>query len=146
MLKKRHCKCRLTGETYGNTNVGRQITVDILLEDGSEITCRLDNLVKDGNKYKIIDAKSSIIKDLSKFDAEKLIQDCSTINQQKFYDALKKGHVKSIKPRGQNAIDYFQDIEAIMPTNLNIESSIDFLVNDVITNGSYKMYIKTFNF
>jgi hypothetical protein len=130
---------------YGNANVGRQITVDITLKDGSSFTCRLDNLVKDGNQFKIFDAKSSVSKDLSKTTAEDLATKWSTENQNKFYNALKKGEVESIKPRGQRALDFFNVKTNNLLNPINVENNIEFLVNDVATDG-YKMYSKKLNF
>lgn len=134
-------------ETYGNANVGRQITVDVTLSNGQVVTCRLDNLVKQGNTYKIIDAKSSIINNLGAKNVDDLISQYATTNQKAFYDALKNGQVQSIKPRGQNAIDYFRGIDPNMPmpNNLQIGNQVEFLVNDVATDG-YNIYKKIFSF
>jgi hypothetical protein len=132
-------------ETYGNTNVGRQITVDITLTNGQVVTCRVDNLVKQGSTYKIIDAKSSIINNLGTKNVDDLISQYATINQKTFYEALKNGQVQSIKPRGQRAVDYFDVPTQADLFNINIGNSIDFLVNDVATNG-YNIYKKTFSF
>jgi hypothetical protein len=103
--------------------------------------------VKVGNKYKIIDAKSSITQNLSGKTAENLAESWSTNNQKQFYDALKANQVQSIKPRGQNAIDYFENINPgqPLPSNLSIENSIEFLVNDVATDG-YNMFSKILKF
>jgi hypothetical protein len=132
-------------EKYGNVNVGRQITVDIFLNNGDKITCRLDNLVKDGNIYKIIDAKSSIIHNLGAKHVDDIINTYSTPNQKIFYDALKSGEVQSIKPRGQNAQRYFNVSTNDALFNIYIGNSIEFLVNDVATNG-YNIFKKSLSF
>jgi len=132
-------------ETYGNTNVGRQITIDITLKNGNTITCRVDNLVKDGSSYKIIDAKSSISKQLHTKTAEDLASSWSTKNQKAFYDALKNGDVQSIKPRGNLAMDYFDGLGIDVPDNLPIKKSIDFYVNDIAKDG-YNIYVKPLNY
>jgi hypothetical protein len=52
-----------------------------------------------------------------------------------------------IKPRGANAERYFENIYPgnPLPANLQIENSVEFLVNDVTTEG-YFIYKSIFNF
>jgi hypothetical protein len=132
-------------ETYGYANVGRQITVDVTLSNGQVVTCRIDNLVKQGNTYKIIDAKSSIINNLSAKNVDELISQYATTNQKTFYDALKNGQVQKIVPRGQRAVDYFSNFGGIPPNGIGIGNQVEFLVNDVATDG-YNIYKKVFGF
>ena len=132
-------------QTYGRVNVGRQITVDITLSDRKAVTCRLDNLVKQGNTYKIIDAKSSIVSNLGVKNADDLVSRFSTPNQKTFYDALRNGQVRSIKPRGQRAADYFLGFGGIPDSGINVGNSVEFLVNDAVTDG-YKIHKKIFEF
>lgn len=76
---------------------------------------------------------------------DKLITQRSTTNQKTFYQALTNGEVEIIKPRGQRAEVFFQQLGEEIPPNLNIEKSIDFFVNDVATDG-YNIFKKIFNF
>lgn len=132
-------------QTYGNANVGRQITVDITLKNGDVVTCRLDNLVKDENTYIVIDAKSSTIQNLSVSTADKLVNSWSTPNQKSFYNALMNENVQHVKPRGQRAIDFFgvESTNQLLPININ--PNIEFYVNDVAVDG-YIIFKKTLNF
>jgi hypothetical protein len=132
-------------ETYGNTNVGRQITIDITLKKGNTITCRVDNLVKEGNTYRIIDAKCSTNKQLHIKTAEELAFNWSTKNQEIFYNALKKGEIKSVKPRGKNAQNLFRVDSNSQLKEIIISNHVDFFVNDIAVEG-YSIYKKTMGF
>ncbi|MDG3584162.1 hypothetical protein [Galbibacter pacificus] len=132
-------------QIYGNTNVGRQITVDITLKNGNVITCRLDNLVKDGSIYKIIDAKSSTVQNLSTKTADNLVNSWSTPNQKTFYNALKNGNVQNIKPRGKNALEFFDVKSNNLIEPISIGNNVEFYVNDVAVDG-YSIFKKIINF
>lgn len=94
--------------------------------------------------FKIIDAKSSILQDLSTKEVSKLVSEFSTKNQKAFYEALKNGTIEKITPRGELAREYFVDqLDEVIPDNLNIENTIDFYVNDVATSG-YGIYKTTY--
>ena len=69
---------------FGRANVGRQITVEVTIKNPSGISItkrlRIDNLIYTGpgKPFKIIDAKSSIVKELNTFNASKLATQTST--------------------------------------------------------------------
>ncbi len=131
---------RYLREILGNTKVGRQITVDVTLTNGQKFTCRLDNLIDVGNnRFRIVDAKSSIVQDLSGKTAADLVNDMSTTNQKLLYDGLKKNAIQQIKPRGDLAKQFFGNN---LPNNINVEKSVDFFVNDTALEG-YGIFKKT---
>lgn len=129
--------------SFGRANVGRQITIDIFIKGKEKITCRVDNLIRQSDgKFKIIDAKSSIIQDLSTKEGSAIVNGLTTKNQKSFYDALKQGTIEKITPRGSRALDYFKqfnEFNNILPNNLNVETTVDFFVNDIAESG-YNIY------
>ncbi len=135
-------------KNYGRLNVGRQITLDIYIKDIGKITCRVDNLIKLKNgKFQIVDAKSSVVQNLSQKKADDIASSLTTKNQKVFYEALKNKNIDKIKPRGQRAISYFKqfsEFNNLLPENLNIEESIDFYVNDIAQKG-YNIFKITYN-
>jgi hypothetical protein len=137
---------RYLRELYGNANVGRQITIDVKISGVENVvTCRVDNLVKVDNKFRIVDAKSSVNLDLSEVDVSTLISQRSTPNQKAFYEALRDGRVESIMPRGENARLFFDNHGGISSDGINIQNQMDFFVNDYATDG-YNIFRKLFEF
>ena len=99
-------------DTYGVSNIGQQITVDVYIAGRSTpVRCRIDNLIDingNGELFRIVDAKSSIVNDLSTKTALQLKNTTCTPNQKLFYDALKNGNVTQIKPVGNRAKVFFE--------------------------------------
>jgi len=87
------------------------------------------------------------VSNLGAKNADDLVSRFSTPNQKIFYDALRNGQVQSIKPRGERAADYFYRINpnVAMPDDISISNQIEFLVNDIPTDG-YNIYKKILNF
>jgi len=135
-------------DTYGASNIGQQITVDIYITGRSTpVRCRIDNLIDvngDGSLFRIADAKSSIVNNLSSKTPLQLKNTTSTVNQKLFYDAMENGTITQIKPAGNRA-KQFLDVPTLsdLPQNINIETAVDFYVNDFATDG-YGIYKKTF--
>ncbi len=135
-------------KSFGRTNIGRQITIDIFIKGKGKVTCRVDNLIRQNNgKFKIVDAKSSITQDLSAKEVNSIVNSLTTKNQKAFYEAIKSGSIEKIVPRGARAIEYFskfKEFEEALPINLNIERTIDFFVNDISEEGYniFKMIFK----
>jgi len=78
--------------------------------------------------------------------AEYLASGWSTQNQKAFYDALKKGEVQNIQPRGARAEEFFQNLGINnIPKNMPVSNNIEFFLNDVATEG-YSMFKKTLSF
>ncbi|GAA4272492.1 fibronectin type III domain-containing protein [Aquimarina gracilis] len=141
----------LVNKYNGAKNVGRQITVDITITqaNGTKITkqLRFDNLVNvgEGKPFKIIDAKSSVRKELSTFTSNDLATKTSTPNQEWFYKALKESsNTIEISPRGQRAKDFFGRIDRLennaLPNSIPFEKNIDFFVNTKVINDTYDIY------
>ncbi len=140
------------GDNFGNVNVGRQITVDIKIKKPNgeivEKTLRIDNLVYNGQgkPFQIIDAKSSVTKELNTFNSSKLATQTSTKNQKWFYKALKEsGNEITIKPRGQRAEDFFRNIGELvngvsLPNSISFNKTIDFYTTSKIIDGVYDMF------
>lgn len=137
---------------FGSKNVGRQITVDVVItkSNGAKITkeLRLDNLIDQGkNKpFRIVDAKSSVTKELNTFSPSKMATQTSTANQKVFYAALKEnGSTITIKPRGQRAEDFFRDIGKLdkngnLPNSIQFDKNIDFFVNSKVIDDTYNLH------
>ncbi len=143
---------RHLSDEFGNVNVGRQITVDVKIKNTNgeviEKSLRIDNLIYNGpgKPFKIIDAKSSVNKELNTFEASKLATQTSTPNQKWFYNALKEsGNEITIRPRGQRARDFFDGIgelidEVSLPNSILFDKKIDFYTTSKVIDEVYDMF------
>ena len=97
---------------------------------------------------------SSIFADFKKYTSKQIIKlikesnesraEWCTTNQDQFYKALKSVKIKNTKPTGSNASNFFTTGgRQGIPSNLNIENTIDFFVNDVAVKG-YSIYKLTY--
>jgi hypothetical protein len=144
-----HCNVYL--KNHYNNKVGRSIYADVTLNDGKKFTVIFDDVSFANNKFKIWEAKSSYKKNLYDEDIASLIRNFATANQKRLYDALQKGDVKNIKPKGAQAKKFrdevleFNDRQYFDNFFKNIERELTFLVTDLPGEG-YNIYSKSFKF
>ncbi len=133
---------------FGAGNVGRQVYAKVHLKNGDIFNVIFDNLVLNGNKVQIIDAKSSITTNLLLEAINLFLAKFATKNQNKLYSAITNNSVAKIVPYGKRAGELWKTPGGApnIPTNIlsNLEKSVHFYVNDLFTNG-YNIYKRIYN-
>lgn len=119
---------------YGKGNVATQVTMEVTGPGGKKVTIRIDNLVRDekGN-FKLIDAKHSDTKDLTKTDIE--LEGTLTNNQKDAFPWIKNGQASKVEIRGVKAekLDLFSGEDIVNKLSKEIEIHVnDFIDHDII--------------